>query len=336
MPFASAGVYGKRLDLAGELYDINPEQQYVATKVLPKFVVPERSGTFPRVLGKNAFRLQKTARAAGSAFGRSMTEINRSEFRCDERAWEEAVDRTERNIWRSILDQEKIAAVSAYNTVAIDHERDVRNMLFNETAFPASGTTGLTVGNAWNTTAGTPIADVKVGLRQIRNNMGGGAKVYLLANDNVVDGVWNAPNIRGAMLANYGRYIEGKPQHQVLADILGLDGTIEAPARFNSAGKGLTANMANIWDNQYAGLVVIADDLELRKPRLGATFVYGNAFDHPERNELSTYQLQEDHEAWLVEMYADNNIDSDVVRVREFTDEVIMDTGGFFLFKGVL
>lgn len=334
MPYAdSATLYGPRQDLAGALYSTAPSQKYAALDILPPMPVYAKSGQYLKVSSGKAYRLVGVKRAPGAPYARVATPIDSSSFLCEERGVEESVDRAEKAIYRSLLDQDQVAARTAYNVMMIAHESDVASALYNETTFPASGTTGLTVSNAWsNASAATPIADLNAGKNAISAKVGDGPYV-LLANDRVIRNLWNTSNVRSQIKDVYGRYIEGNPNLDVLAAILGVDRIIDAPAVYNSAVAGATPSMTRIWSDTYAFLARISNERVLLNPQLGRTFVLNNVMntDIPAGIDIGA-QLDD---RVLVEMYRDDTRRSDVVRTIEYTDEIIMDSSCGFLLKSV-
>lgn len=336
MPYAAdASVYGRREDLAGALYTANQIQNYVATQILPPFPVTAREGRIHKVNMRHAMRLQKTKRASGAGFVRVATPLSKDAFLCEERGAEEAVDRVNKGLYRGALDQEEVAAVTARTIVETDHEKDVADALYNETTFPASGTTGLTVGTAWSTAAtATPVSDVGVCKKNIRTKVGSCAFV-LLANINVIEAAWRSQQVIGRILQSYPGMkgtIEGDPNLEVLASILGVSKIIRPDCMYNSAAEGDTPSMAQIWSDTYGMVAAVSEDRRFFLPQLGRTFYDSNVF---ERGLEVAFGGPVD-ERFLVEMYPSDEIDSDIVRVREFTDEVILDTSCGNLLKGLI
>lgn len=333
MPYSSnTAFYGPRQDLLGALYSTAPSQQYIATEVLPKMQTFAREGRYAKVISGKALRLVKSKRASGAGFARVSTPLDSATFLCEERGIEEQVDRTNNAIYKSMLDQEQVAARTAYHVMKIDHEADVVAAIFNETTFPASGTTGLVV-TAWSTAAtATPIADMNVGKKNIFNKIGVGP-VALICNDTVVRNLWKTADVREQMKYGYGRVIEGSPQLDVLATVLGVDRIIQGTARYNSANANATPTMASIWSDTYAFLARIDNGQTLDAPQLGRTFANSIVYNES-GDDVITIGDETDPDVF-VEMYADKATASTIVRAREFTDEVIMDSSAGFLFKTV-
>lgn len=334
MPYsANTALYGPRQDLLGALYSSAPRQNYVAMEILPKLQAFAREGRFLKVLSGKAYRLVKSKRASGAGFSRVSTPLDSSTFLCEERGIEEPVDRLNKAIYRTMIDQEQVAARTSYNVMKIDHEVDVKSAIFNETTFPASGTTGLTVSTPWSTAASaTPIADINTGKSNIFNKVGVGP-VVLLANDTVIRNLWKTADVRNQMIYGYGRPIEGDPKLDILANVLGVDRIIAATARYNSANANATVSMASIWSNTYAFLARIDTADVLDAPQLGRTFV--NTVVYNESQGTDVVIGDEMDPDVFMEMYKSDEIAADIVRCREFTDEVIMDSSCGFLFKTV-
>lgn len=334
MPYsANTAMYGPRYDLLGALHSTAKMQSYVATQVLPKLTVFERTGQYTKVLNSKAYRLLKTKRAAGQGFARVATPIDSGTFLCEERGVEESVDRVNKAVYRSVMDQDMVAARTAYNVMRIDRENDVASAIYNETTFPASGTTGLTVGTPWSTAASaTPIADINTGKNAIIAKVGMG-RFALVANDKVIRNLWNTANVRNQMVYGYGRPIEGEPKLDVLANVLGVDKIIQASATYNSANANATATMSRIWSDTYAFLARISDSQALDEPQLGRTFVNTVVYEESGDDQIVVGDI--DDPDVFIEVYQDKPNASTIARVREFVDEVILDSNCGFLFKTV-
>ena len=180
---ANTANYGPRQDLLGALHSTAPMQDFAALKILPPMPVNAKEGRFHRVSSGRAYRLVKTKRAPGGPFARVSTPLDSSTFVCEERGAEEPIDRALKNAFASVIPLDVVAARTAYSVVAIDHEVDVAAAIYNETTFPATGSTGKTLSTPWSTVAtATPIADIADGLNAINLRVGMG-KNTLIAND---------------------------------------------------------------------------------------------------------------------------------------------------------
>jgi hypothetical protein len=95
-----------------------------------------------------------------------------------------------------------------------------------------------------------------------------------------------------------------------LADLFGLKYVLEGKAVRNSAKEGKAFVSADIWSDDYAMVgLVVENGQDLAQPGLGRTFLWV-----PDSPENAT-----------VEQYRDEGIRSDIFRVRQHVDEMILD-----------
>lgn len=321
----------ERADLAGMLLSVEPDQRFAAQRVLPPMPVNVKEGRYPKVLNSRAWRNVSTRRAIDGTFSRGSTPFDTGTFTCEERGYEEPVDRVNKAITSGWFDQELVAAMSCRAVVEISREAEVAAMIFNTTTFPLSGSTGKNVSVEWSTAASaTPIADVTTAVQTLNEKKGPG-KNYLLANDLVIQNAWNSASVQDRM--KYVMVNGANPNLASLAIALGVDGIIDAPAIYNTAIAGATPSMSRIWSSEYAAVIRLADDPLLRRPTLGRTFVFNRVFENDLEARIASGQQVDDR--LRIEMYASNDRDADIVRAREFTDEVITDDGCLYLLGNI-
>jgi hypothetical protein len=97
---------------------------------------------------------------------------------------------------------------------------------------------------------------------------------------------------------------------QALADLFGIKYIFEGKAIRNTAKEGKSFVSGDIWGDDYALVALLAEDgQDLSRPGLGRTFLWVS--DSPENAVVEQYRAEE--------------IRSDVFRVRQHVDEVIVD-----------
>jgi hypothetical protein len=108
-------------------------------------------------------------------------------------------------------------------------------------------------------------------------------------------------------------------QRRVLAQYLGVDEILVGGAIKDSAKKGQSFSIADIWDDEYVGLVKTASGMNLREPALGRTFLWTG--DSP--SIITT------------ESYREEQTRSDVYRVRQNVDEAFVFTNACYLLGNI-
>jgi hypothetical protein len=93
-----------------------------------------------------------------------------------------------------------------------------------------------------------------------------------------------------------------------LAQALGVSEVLVGGGVYNSAGKGLDATIASLWDDEYAALIKISNGPDITQPGFGRTFLWTE--DSPSNP--------------IVESYREETRRSDVFRVRHHIDEAFI------------
>ena len=95
-----------------------------------------------------------------------------------------------------------------------------------------------------------------------------------------------------------------------MAAILGIRNLIVGQAVYNSADEGQTFTGAEIWPDDYAMVAVLGSEgLPISEPQLGRTIVWDPYADSLE----------------YVESYREEQTESEIIRVKSFSDEKIFD-----------
>ena len=94
-----------------------------------------------------------------------------------------------------------------------------------------------------------------------------------------------------------------------LADVLGVKNILVGRGIYNTAKEGKTFINGDIWNASYAMVAVIGDANRLSDPSVGRTFLWSS--DSPENA--------------TVEQYRDDASRSDIFRVRQHVDEIVID-----------
>ena len=94
-----------------------------------------------------------------------------------------------------------------------------------------------------------------------------------------------------------------------MADILGVKRIVVGRAIYNTAKEGKAFQGADIWSDDFAMVAVIGEGQRLSDPTVGRTFLW--TADSPENA--------------TVEQYRDDAARSDIFRVRQHVDEIIID-----------
>lgn len=296
-----------RQDLAGAFFQFDPAANgFVAEQILPIATVAETQGEFG-IVPFEAFTQDLGSgvrRTPGSEFARTTWQWQSDSFKLVPYGLEEAVDMVNQRVYRTWDDALGIAAQRIRAMLAIAQERRVAAKIFNETTFPPSGRTGATLTNPWDVDAGTPIKDVQAGVNILRDRVGNApislligrtTHVNLSQNPDIIERLINT-TVPGGLLPA-----------ATLAALLGVDQIIVAGGVFNNANPGAASESpAQIWSSDYAMLFV-----QSRGAAWNSTLGLGRT-------------LRLDTPAPTIETYYQNTIDSEVVRIKDYSEEKII------------
>lgn len=285
---------------------------FIGLNAMPIFEVPLQSAVYPIIPAEAFLKLPETARSARSAYGRGDYEFDDGTYFCRENGWEEPIDDSERKLYQRFFDAEVVATERAVDIILRKQEKRIAAKMQDATKIPTAA-----VGVKWSTLAtASPRSDVKAKIKAMRDSVG-------LEPDCLCISWQTFQNVlMCAELKDYLKYttpylidtFEG--QRKVVAQYLGLKDVQVGNAIYDSAKKGQKLTPANIWDDTKGTLCVLpTNGNDLRQPSLGRTFLWTD--DTPEN--LTT------------ESYREEQIRSDVIRVRQYTDEAYTCTSAGFV-----
>lgn len=275
------------------------ENKFVGTQILPVRNVDVKNGDYP-VFGDDQFDLNASQqRAAGTAFARRDFDYTKQSFACKQYALEGILpdeDETEAET-NGISDASAAIAQKLQRDIMVGHELRVASLMnsagFNSTAVTASFN---------NAGTAKPIKDVQNAVERLNGN-GFYDGLQLIIEAGLFNKMINSDDVRGIFNGN-GEYTN----RQVILDALGVSGIVLLPTRYNSAAKGKTATRSKVWAEGHFWVGQVAGG-EFSNGGFGRTLAF-----------------QGDGGIFTAENYRDEPIKSDVLRVFNSVDEVIINT----------
>ena len=281
--------------------------------ILPIFPVEEKSADYPVIPNESILKIQNVKRAPNGHYNRSDWEFEMKTYACEERGWEEPIERSERNNLARLFALEVETSARANGIIMRRQEFDIQALLFNATTF--SGRTAA-VTNEWDDASNaTPRADI-ITAQQASLIYLDSMAISLTVFQNLV----NTDEIKEAL--KYTNPIEMgglEAQRQMVAQYLGLTSLFVSNTKKDTAKKGQTTVGADIWSNEYALVFKRATSVSFKEAALGRTMLWTR--DSP--NILT------------VDQYEEPQSDSDIYRVRHNADEVVQFTGAGYLLSNI-
>jgi len=288
---------------------------FIGLQVMPIFEVDKVDGRFPVIPAEVMFSVPPTRRTDRGAYQRSDWTWDWDTYKCLENGWEEKIDDREVALYSRYFDAETMAARRALNIVLRNQEKRIADAVFNISNFAVHN-----VDEEWDDGAkAKPIDDVKKGRKTIHDTIGMEPNTLIISYstflelgvcDSIIDRIkYTTPAVQ-----------RGDVNVALLAQAFGVEKILVAGSLYNSAKKGKTATLANLWPDEYAMLCVTSDSPMLGElPCIGRTFLWTG--DSPSNS--------------VIESYRDETVRADVIRVRHDTDEEFIATNCAYLLGNI-
>ena len=286
------------LPILSESLNKIPENRFVGLQILPSRLVGTKNGQYP-VFGTEQFDNDwSKERAPGSNFSRRDFKYDAQDYSCKQYALEGVLpdeDESKAND-DGITDVQSALAMKLQRDLLVGHERRVSSVVYGA-GFNATNATA-TMGSA----SAKPIQDVQNAVERLNGN-GHYDGLALIIEVSLFNRLINTDDVR--KIFNGAAVYTNR---QVLLDAMGVQQIILCPSRFNSAGKGKDASRSRIWptDKYMVGSVAGGD---FAAGGFGRTIAYGP-----------------DGGVFTAETYRQETIKSDVLRVFNSVDEVVINT----------
>jgi len=318
MPRPTSGTTLQRADLGMLAYEYMTEASrrgFIAQELLPIFPVAEQSADYPVIPIESLLKMPDTKRSARGNYNRSDYSFETGTYSCDEHGWEEVVDRVERNLYSRFFDSSVVAVERAVDVLMRGYEKRVADYLFNT----ANITNTSNVATEWSTITATPRANV-IAAKQAMRAASGLMPDTIAMSQKVWENLLKVTEIINAF--TYTSPIEVgnvEAQKRIIAQYFGVEKIVVGNAIYDSAKKGQTFSISDVWDDEYILLAKVLSGNNLRQPVLGATFLWEQ--DSPDI--LTTEEYEEPQTA------------STIYRVRHHTDEKLIFSGAGYLLGNI-
>jgi hypothetical protein len=295
------------LGLALEELDLAAAAQgFIATKVFSVFDTPLQTANFSRVSLKDLLKKRDTTRTPGAGYNRQYSNFEQDNYGTQEHGVEEPVDDREKAMYAYTIDAEMISTKRAIFSILLDLEQRVAAKVF-KTSFWGSATDQAVGTNFNNLASSDPTLEINKAALAVWELCGIWPNAVVF-NKEVYKNVKNAASIIDRIKFS-GRDDPKNVSQQMLSNLWDIENVLVASGQYNSGNENVnstTATLSRIWSSSYAWVGVIARTNDLREPCAGRVFNWTADGSSPNGT---------------VEMYRDENVRSDIIRVRQDTDE---------------
>lgn len=297
-----------RMDLGTAVMEyVEQANEFVGTQVLPIFRTQKQKSVFPAITRESITRDADTKRATRGNYNRDGFSAKDKSYACEEHGLEGALDDSERAMYATDFDAELITTRITTRRVLQAQEKRIADMLFNPAVFTGAALYTDYSANPWDNANSEVVEQVRAAKAKIRSNCGMEPNALILSSTNI-DRLKSNKQVIEAV--KYTARATDQELRNALADMFGLKFILEGKAIRNAAKEGKAFVSADIWSDDYAMVALIAaDGQDLSQPCIGRTFLWQP--DSPDNAVVEQYRAEE--------------IRSDVYRVRQHVDEMIID-----------
>ena len=282
--------------------------KFVGLSILPVRNVGTKSGTYPVFDADHFDNDTSKQRAPGSKFARRDFKYSSQDYKCLQYGLEGVLpdeDETQASE-DGITEASGAIAAELQRDLMVGHELRVKDIVYgasyNSTAATAAMSAGATA---------KPIKDIQNAVERLGGN-GFHDNLALVIEESLFNEMLNVDDVRSIFNGN-GQYTD----RQVLRDALGVSQIIVCPTRYNSAAKGKSATRAKVWPTDKYLVAQIAGG-DFANGGIGRTLAYSA-----------------DGGIFTAEEYRDEGIKSDILRVYNSCDEVVINANAGELITGV-
>lgn len=271
--------------------------EFVGLQVMPIFRVPQHSADFPVIPVEAMFQLIDTLRGITGAYNESDYPFEFGFYRTEDRGLVARLDDRMVKIYSSLFAYEMVVTKLKMADILRALEYIISRVIFNTTNFTVHNVT-----TEWSTLATcTPQSDVNTAKKALEA-LGVPANALIMAKS-VYENLTMCTDAKNWVVNMFGeQFKDGRVSTEHLQRYFGLPHIIAGGARYNSAKKGQSASLTEVWDDEYCMVGRIAESPaeDITNPCLGRTMLW---------NEGATDDL-------IVEEYVDDDKRAKKIRVR--------------------
>ena len=296
-----------RLELGvATLEFIKQQDEFIGTRVLPIFQTKKKASIFPAITRESITRDADTKRAPRGNYNRDGFQAKDKQYNCEEFGLEGPLDDGERSMYASDFDAELTTVQIVTRRVLQAQEKRIAAQAFNTAIFTGPALFTDNSAAPWDNASTDVIAQVRAARERVRSNSGIDPQSLICSKANI-DRLLLNTGVKDAI-----KYVARLTEAEILnalADLLGVKNIIVGKAIYNAAKEGKAFVSADVWSDDFAMVAVIGASERLSDPSMGRTFLW----------------TQDSPENATVEQYRDDAARSDIFRVRQHVDEIVID-----------
>lgn len=297
--------YGRpRADLREALTEMNPAQGFVTTEVLPVLGVKLKSANIP-VLRRENYKLPTVDMADGDSFGRIHMYAEDTSYTCKKRGLEAPLTQSDKETFGTDFDIELSTVMLIENLLRMRQEARAAAALFNTSTWTGAALYTDNSSAPWDAVGSDVITQVNAAKEKVRINTGFNPDSLLIgavSMANLLNNTGIKARFPGAVV------LTAEMVRANIAAIFGLQNLFVGGSVYDSAKEGQTFVGADIWSDDYA-LVFKRNEGSPASGGLGRTILW---------DAITPDNV-------TVDQYVEKQTESDIYRVKHWTEEKVFD-----------
>jgi hypothetical protein len=280
--------------------------EFIGTKVLTMLPVMEKKSAVGVIPREETLKRANAARATGGTYNRVSLASEDMEYACEEHGLEAPLPDEQRSFYASDFDAELETSRLVDTMLLREQEIRIKDLVFNTTTWTGSSLYTDVSAAPWDSAASDALGHVRAAREKVRRMTG-------MEPDTMVIGKVTLDNLLAntAIIARLTsiKMATEEAIKQALTDLLGLKRILVGSGVYDATPEGGTPAITDIWADDYAFIAVTAAAGSILAPAVGRTILWTE--DSPENI--------------TVDQYREEQTRSEVFRVRQHTDEKIID-----------
>lgn len=286
-------------------YDIKA-QQFIGIQALPIVPVQKKAATVSVHTRESILKRASAKRAKGSAANRIGVDLEDLAYACEERRLEAPLPDEDRSNYASDFDAELETTDIVLHKLLMEQEIDIATLVFNTTTWTGAALYTDNKAAPWSTAASDAIGQIMAAKAKVRDMTGAEPDTLIIgaaAMDNLLKNTAILGRFPGVLVITEAMIRAN------LAAICGLQKLLVGKKVYDSATEGQATVIAQVWDYKYAMVAVTSEGAIGANPSVGRTMLW----------------VAESPQNEMVDQYREEQTSSDVFRVKQYTNEKIID-----------
>lgn len=280
----------------------------IGSRVMPPLAVDAKSGTYPKltIAGSQSLKPAATERNPDGSYNEIRRQWTTDNYDCKDRGLEERVDDAAAKDVARFFNAESVAATLTLENILLAHEIRAAAAIMSETNF-GSATNSAEAYTTANKATISFVDDVLAALRRTKVARPNTVVMSEAVFHRISTATLVKEFVRGSVVGNIATPITAENLAAAFRPY-GVEQVLIGDVQQDAAAKGQSKSLSAVWGDTYVWVGRV--NAKAADPRQG-----GAGF---------TFYWNQEGGLWVTESYRDDKRRSNIVRVRQNTDEKIV------------